>query len=72
MEHGANVNLPAGAGKGNFTALVFAAEQGHLNVVKKLVELGAAPDVRGTILLVIANFLSPKSHFALYPLFFIS
>ena len=47
VEHGAQVNLPAGADKSNYTALVFAAEQGHLNVVKKLVELGASPDVRG-------------------------
>ena len=47
VEHGAKVNLPAGAGKSNYTALVFAAEQGHLNVVRKLVELDANPDVRG-------------------------
>ena len=33
--------------KDDATALVLAAEQGHLGVVKALVELGAAPDVKG-------------------------
>ena len=47
VQHGAKIDLQAGAGKNNFTALLFAAEQGHLNVVKKLVELGASPDIKG-------------------------
>ena len=41
------MDLQTGAGSGNATALVLAAEQGHLGVVKALVELGAAPDVKG-------------------------
>ena len=64
VEHGANVSLRAGASKSNFTALVFAAQQGHVNVVKKLVELGADPDVRGGILFVNEEFHKASSPFA--------
>ena len=64
VEYGAKVDLPAGAGKGNFTALVFAAEQGHLNVVKKLVELGASPDIRGKSWRIISDPLIYQSLFA--------
>ena len=52
VENGAKVDLQTGAGSGNATALVLAAEQGHLGVVKALVELGAAPDVKGNYYLI--------------------
>ena len=44
VEYGASVDLQT---EDDATALVLAAEQGHLEVVKALVELGAAPDVKG-------------------------
>lgn len=44
---GANVDLQTGSYKGNVSALMLAAAQGHLDVVKALVELKASPDKKG-------------------------
>ena len=49
VEQGANIDLQTGASKGNMTALALAAEQGHLKIVKTLIELGAAPDGKGIL-----------------------
>lgn len=44
---GANVDLQTGSYRGNVSALMLAAAQGHLDVVKGLVELKASPDKKG-------------------------
>ena len=55
VSRGATVDLQSGAGKGNATGLAFAAQQGHLHVIKALVELGASPDVKGMLLQLLCN-----------------
>jgi len=44
---GANVNLQTGSLRGNVSALMLASAEGHLDVVKALVELKALPDKKG-------------------------
>ena len=44
---GGNVDLQTGSYRGNVTALMLAAAQGHLELVKALVELKASPDKKG-------------------------
>ena len=44
LEHGAKIDIQTGAGKENMTALGYACQKGHYEVLKVLLERGAAPD----------------------------
>ena len=47
VANGAKVDLQTSSNSGNVTALMLAAQKGHLNVVKTLIEIGATPGKRG-------------------------
>lgn len=52
IELGASIDLQTGAGKENMTPLGFAAQKGHYDVVKLLVEKGASPDKKSEQLMI--------------------
>lgn len=54
---GANVDLQTGSYRGNVSALMLAAAQGNLDMVKALVDLKASPDKRGEITVTIFSFI---------------
>ncbi|XP_073244839.1 poly [ADP-ribose] polymerase tankyrase-like isoform X3 [Porites lutea] len=67
---GGNVDLQTGSYRGNVTALMLAATQGHLELVKALVELKASPDKKGkwnktALMYAVKNGQSPVAAYLL-------